>query len=254
MRTPLVSVIMPSYNSLKFIFEAIESVRNQTYGNWELLITDDYSEDETYDKLINYAEKDKRIKLFQLSQNSGPAVARNKSIKEARGEYLAFLDSDDIWLPIKLQSQINYMLNMDLSFTYTAFLRINEKGKEISSKLAMSKITTYSDLLKTCDIGCSTVILKKSYFSNLEMPIISKRQDYALWLRLLKKCEYAYGLDQVLTYYRINRNSVSSNKFKAAIFQFRVYFSIEKLGLFRSVYYMLHYIYFGIKKTYFQRT
>jgi teichuronic acid biosynthesis glycosyltransferase TuaG len=250
MHSPKVSVIMPLYNSSK-ADESINSVIMQSYKNWELIITDDCSNFESFEGLKNKYSPDKRIKFFRLSENSGPAVARNNSIKKSKGEFIAFLDSDDIWLPNKLKVQLKIMLENEYSFSYTAFLRISETGNKISEMLPMQSIVDYTRLLKTCDIGCSTVMLNRSYFKDVFMPNIAKRQDYALWLKLLKTSEFAYGIDMVLTHYRIMGDSVSSNKLKAAVYQFRVYYYIERLGVFRSLFYMLYYTYFGIKKTYF---
>ena len=156
---PLVSIIMPAYNSEKYISESIESVIKQTYQNWELLITDDKSQDSTRTIVKSYSKKDPRIKLFFNSENGGAGVARNNSIKEANGRFIAFLDADDIWLPEKLEKQINFMLEGEYIFTYTAYQKF--KGTSSLGIFLPPSTTTYNKLLSSNVIGCLTAVYDK---------------------------------------------------------------------------------------------
>lgn len=245
---------MPSFNSKDHIFKAINSVLMQTYSNWELLITDDCSNDGTFEEISKYVQDESRIKICRLDENSGPAAARNSSITLAKGRYIAFLDSDDVWLEDKLFIQINNMLANDICFSYTAYQTVNESGLIVREKINVPLKLTYKDLLKTCDIYCSTVVYDVAFFGKTLMPDIRKRQDFALWLKLLKIAKHAYGINDVLMKYQLTDNSVSSNKFKAAKFQFNVYYKIEKLGFLSSVYYTCLYAVYGMLKTYFGKT
>lgn len=243
----LVSIITPSYNAAKFIAQTVESVTNQTYENWEMIIVDDCSVDNSVEIIQNYIQKDSRIKFLKLEKNSGPAIARNKAIKAANGRYIAFLDADDIWLPHKLKTQIQFMDDNDLLFTYSSYYLIDEKGKDLGFFNTKSKIS-YTDMLKTCSVGCLTAIYDVQKIGKLYMPNIFKRQDYGLWLKILKKIDYAYGVQEPLAKYRILDNSLSRNKIQAARYQWKIYRNIEKLGLIKSLYYFVQYAYHGIRK------
>lgn len=232
----LVSVIMPSYNSASTIGKSIESIINQTYHDWELLITDDCSTDDTINIATTYAQKDSRIKIFTNEKNSGAAVSRNNSIKHSTGVFLAFLDSDDIWLPHKLENQTNFMSSHEkIVFSFTAYALIDDAGQRIGKTVDMQGEGlhfSYSDMLrKKATLGCSTVMLRKLSFDDISMPLIRTGQDYALWLKLLKTGKDAHLLNQVLTEYRILPNSISRNKFKKCKRQWQIYREIEKLSL-----------------------
>ena len=242
----LVSIIMPSYNSALTIGESIESVQSQTYEKWELLITDDCSNDETVEIVRQYAEKDPRIKLFQNKENSGAAVSRNLSLSHSTGEFVAFLDSDDLWLPNKLEKQIDFMLNeKKVDFTFTAYSLIDAFGRHSNKVVDLQGNNlsfTYKDMLrKKATLGCSTVIFKKSAFKDYSMPLIRTGQDYALWLKLLKSGKQVYLLNEVLTYYRILPYSISRNKFKKCKRQWQIYRYIEQLGFIDSLISFLFY-------------
>ena len=247
MKIDLVSIITPSYNSEKFISQTMESVLSQTYQNWEMIIVDDKSPDDSNIIIEKYIKQDKRIKLIKLNKNSGPAVARNVAIKEAKGRYIAFLDADDVWYPNKLEKQIAFMKENNLAFTYSAYEIIDEQDKSIGKFVPPSFITCES-MLKTCSVGCLTAIYDTKKLGKIFMPIIDKRQDYGLWLKILKKIKITKGLNEVLAKYRIRKNSVSSNKLKAAKYQWKIYRDVENLNLIKSIYYFLHYAYNGIKK------
>ncbi|EPL1602607.1 glycosyltransferase family 2 protein [Acinetobacter baumannii] len=248
----LVSIITPSYNSAKYIGKTIDSVISQTYKNWELIIIDDCSIDSSVDIIKDYENKDKRIKLIQLKENSGAAVARNTGIQLARGRFIAFLDSDDSWLPEKLEKQLEFMLINNYYFTYTSYFKINENNEILGTMYIPSKVN-YSQLLKTCVIGCLTVIYDAEKIGKQEFPLIRKRQDFALWLKILKKVDYAYGLQENLANYTIRSDSISANKLNAAKYNWFLYRNIEKLSLFVSFYYFLHYVIKGIIRSKFPK-
>lgn len=244
---PFISIITPTYNSLQFIDNTIQSILNQSYTNWELLITDDCSTDGTWDLLKQYTFKDNRIKIFQLEKNSGPGVARNHSIKQATGRFIAFCDSDDVWLPDKLEKQVNFLTKNDLAFTFSSYQKIDESGKKKGIIKSVDKIT-YTALLKTCPIGCLTAIYDTEKIGKIYMPEIRKRQDYGLWLKILKLIGSTRGMPEVLANYRERSNSVSSNKFVAAKYHYRVLREVGKVPMFKSWYYFLHYTFNGFIK------
>lgn len=243
----LVSIITPCHNSEKFIKKTIESVLSQTYENWEMIIVDDVSSDKSYEIAKEYANKDKRINAIRLKQNSGPAVARNKAIEMAKGRYIAFLDSDDLWLYNKLETQISFMEKNNLSFTYSAYKLIDENDNFLGIFVPREELS-YKELLKTNDIGCLTAIYDTKKVGKVYMPNILKRQDYGLWLKILKQIGKTKGIVEPLAIYRIRKNSVSSNKLKAAQYQWKIYREVEKLGIVDSLYYLMNYIYYGLKK------
>ena len=243
----LVSIILPSYNSEQFIAKSIESVINQTYKNWEMVIVDDCSLDNSNEIIEDYIKKDKRIKLIKLEKNSGPAIARNKAIKEAKGRYIAFLDADDLWKPAKLEKQLNFMKENDLSFTYSAYDLIDEEGNHLGKFIPPKEVSYYS-ILKTNPIGCLTAIYDTRKLGKIYMPNILKRQDYGLWLKILKRINSVRGIIEPLAIYRIRKNSVSSNKLKAAKYQWKIYREVEKLNIIQSIYYFINYMYYGLKK------
>lgn len=243
---PLVSVIMPSYNSEKYIAESIESVLNQRYSNIELLITDDCSTDGTKDVVASYAENDFRVKFYQLNENSGAACARNNSLKNSVGRYVAFLDSDDVWHLDKLNSQISFMLKNEYCMTFTAYEVVQESGMSfIPPRLVdtdSKAIVNYSDMLKKrATMGCSTVVVDRELFGDFLMPNIRTGQDYALWLSLLKTGVKAHCIREVYTFYRLVPGSISSNKFRKARRQFEIYRKLENLSLPSSLMYFFYY-------------
>ncbi|WP_107697514.1 glycosyltransferase family 2 protein [Campylobacter concisus] len=242
-----VTIIMPSYDSEKFIIESIESVLAQTYSNWELIIVDDCSPDDSNKIITKYVDSDGRIKLIKLQKNSGPAVARNTAIEAASGRYIAFLDSDDVWLPNKLETQINFMHDNDLAFTYSSYRLVGEDNEHLGVFITKDKIS-YFNMLKTCSVGCLTAIYDTKKIGKQYMPLILKRQDYGLWLKILKLIGETKGISEPLATYRIRKNSVSSNKVKAAKYQWKIYRDIEKLSFLKSLYYFVFYAYNGVTK------
>ena len=180
MKEKLVSIIMPTYNCGSFIKETIESVLNQTYKNWELIIVDDCSKDNTEEVVKKI--KDKRIKYYKLKQNSGAAVARTESMKKAKGYYMAFLDSDDLWYPDKLEKQIMFMEENNYDFTCTAYEQIDEKDNLLNKIIKVKKKANYNRILLDCPVGNSTVMYNVERLGKFEVPNIRKRNDDALWL------------------------------------------------------------------------
>jgi len=231
----LVSIITPCYNSEDYLDDCITSVLAQTYKNWEMLIVDDNSSDNSSILINSYSKKDERIKPLYLNDNIGAAMARNKAISKAKGKYLAFLDSDDIWLPEKLELQINFMKKNNYSFVFSSYSVISDDEKP-KYTISVPETITYKRYLKNTIIGCLTVMLDKEKFKKIEMPNLRSSHDMALWLNLLKECGCAYGIQQKLAIYRDHKSSNTSNKFKAAYDVWHVYREHEKLNLLYSIY------------------
>ena len=231
-----VSIITATYNSSNEIISTYQSILSQSLQSWEWIVTDDFSTDDTFEALQKLANGDNRILILQNSKNSGAAVSRNKSLQHASGKFIAFIDSDDIWLPGKLEKQVKYMKENNLDFSFTAYELINEQGHKLSKNVDthLKSFITYEDMLKKkATLGCSTVMLRKEAFNDISMPLLRTGQDYATWLKLLKTTN-AYPLTDVLTQYRILPNSISRNKIKKAKRQWQVYREIEKLSFFKS--------------------
>ncbi|HLR41723.1 MAG TPA: glycosyltransferase family 2 protein [Pseudogracilibacillus sp.] len=243
---PLVSIVTPTYNSEVFIEETIQSILNQSYMNWELLIVDDCSTDNTVDIIKRYT--DERIKLHILEENSGAAVARNHAIKKATGKYLAFLDSDDLWTKEKLEQQVRFMQKNDLPFSFTGYELMNEEGNLLNKYVPVPYVMTYKSLLKNTIIGCLTVMLDREKIGEQYMPNIRAGQDTAFWLQLLKKGFTAYGINEPLAHYRIGSHSISSNKWKALQRTWRIYREIEELSILKSSWYFTQYSLNALKK------
>ena len=243
---PLVSIITPSYNSEKYIIETIESVLAQTYKNWEVIIVDDLSTDDSLQIIEQYAQKDRRIKVIRSKQNRGPAKARNRAIEEAKGKYIAFLDSDDVWFPDKLEKQITFMQENNLVLTYSAYETMDENSKYINTRNIQTTIT-YKDMLKSNHIGNLTGIYDTEFFGKVTMQEYG-HEYYILWLELLKQIESTKGIPEPLAKYRITSNSISSNKLKVLKWQWHIYRDIEKLGIFQSAYTMMWYVFYALKK------
>lgn len=247
----LVSIITPVHNAYSLIEETIQSILNQTFTDWELILIDDYSSDMGIHILNKYEELDPRIHLFENPKNMGAAISRNKGIEMAKGRFIAFLDSDDLWEPNKLELQVKFMLENKHAFSFTGYHKF--RGKTIVGQHFVPARVTHEELLKTCSIGCLTAMYDTDQLGKVFMPIISKRQDFALWLKILKMIPYAYGINQPLARYRLRGDSISGNKFKAARYQWKVYRDFENLNLFKSCYYFAHYAFFGVIKTYLNK-
>lgn len=234
----LVSIITPTYNCADYIERTIESVQKQTYENWEMIIVDDCSTDETKKIVERISEKDNRVKYYCLEKNSGAAVARTRAMQLASGDYMAFLDSDDIWMPNKLEMQLIFMKNNNYSFTATAYEQIDEDDNLLGKTINVPKKVDYNRLLLDCPVGNSTVMYSVKNMGKFEVPNIRKRNDDALWLTMLKKEKYIHGMPDVLMRYRIRKNSISSNKFKVIKYHWILYRDIEHLSVLRSVFHI----------------
>jgi teichuronic acid biosynthesis glycosyltransferase TuaG len=242
----LVSIITPSYNSSRFIEECIDSVLSQTHDNWELLIVDDCSSDNSCELIEKY--NDKRIALIELEKNVGAAEARNIAIRKAKGKYIAFLDADDIWMPTKLEKQIGFMLEKNIAFSFTSYESISEDGQQRYSIIKAYKKMTYYSYLKNTIIGCLTVIIDREKTGDFQMPNIRSSHDMALWLLLMKRGFDAFGLEENLGSYRVVSTSNTSNKLKAAFDVWEVYRKVERLGIFYSIWCFINYVFNAIKK------
>lgn len=245
-----VSIITPSWNSERYIVDTIKSVQNQTYKNWEMIIVDDCSTDSTVDIVENIAKDDPRIKVFMQPTNGGAAKARNKSLKESTGRYVAYLDADDIWKPEKLEKQVAFMKENEYGFSCTSYEVINDKGHILHKEIHMLPEVDYggfltNNLLQTVGIMVDTYIVDKKY---LKMPDIRRRQDAATWLQILKKGYKCYGMNEVLAEYRRTEKSLSSNKLKAVKGMWSLYRDIEKLSLPFSCYCFMRYVFFAVWK------
>lgn len=243
----LVSIIMPNYNGAKYLQETINSVLTQTYTNWELLFVDDCSTDNSLDIVRSY--QDSRIKILQNDKNSGAAVSRNYALREAKGKWIAFLDSDDLWMSEKLKKQIAFMETKGYAFTFTDYDVIDENSVIISHFKPHLDICEYKDILKHNHIGCLTVIYDAEKIGKVLMPTNAiKREDLACWLSILKNDKRAYCLHECLAQYKVHSNSVSSNKLKMLKYQWNVYRKVEKLNVLKSSYYLICWAIKGIKK------
>lgn len=235
----LVSVIVPAYNSEAFIHETIESIQKQTYENWELIIVDDCSDDKTVQIINKYMKDDLRIKIIEQNENKGTAVARNIAVKKARGEYLAFLDSDDLWKPEKLSKQLSFMKQNHYDFTSTSYEEINEEGKPTGKVIYSREKLDYDGLLKN-NQGNSTIIYNANNLGKFYITDIRKRNDFVMWLQVIKKTKYIYGMEEALTQYRIREDSLSKSKPDLVKYQWKVYREIEGLSLIKSIYLLIH--------------
>ena len=227
----LVSIITPTYNSADFIADTIECILAQTYQNWELLITDDCSSDNTVEIVLSYAQKDKRIRLFRLETNSGGGVSRNNSIKEANGRYIAFCDSDDRWTKNKLEVQVAFMKEKDTAFSYGSYMLCDEDDKELGINICLSKLT-YTQILMDNFVGCLSAMYDTLKIGKIYMPTIRKRQDWVLWISILNKCRVGFGVKQPIGYYRIRKNSVSSNKCSLIRYHAMLYHQMLSMPIF----------------------
>ena len=244
----LVSIITPSYNSAKFIAETIQSVQYQTYPNWEMIIVDDGSIDETESVVLSIIQKDSRIQFHKLSQNSGPAVARNTGIEKASGDYMTFIDADDIWFPTFIENNIKTIQETGIPFVFSSYRRANEELEFLYSDFIVPHKVSYTDILKSNSISCLTAFVDVKKLGKKYMPLIRKRQDMGLWLNYLKVIPYAYGIQETQAIYRIRKNSLSRKKTDLIQYQWQFYREVEKLNVFQSAYYMLHWMYRGFMK------
>lgn len=237
MNEDLVSVIMPAFNSERYIVESIESILNQTYHNIELLITDDGSEDNTISIIKSYAQKDSRVKAFFLNGNTGAGSARNNSIKHAKGRYIAFCDSDDVWLPEKLEKQIRFMQEKKCCFAFASYYVFDSESRKKGIVLAPSSVSLI-DTKRDDKIGFLTAVYDTSFYGKFYMPTLRKRQDWAYVLQILQKCGHAYSLREPLAYYRRAKGSISHNKFSLIKYNAKVYSTVFGYSVLHSYCYL----------------
>ena len=244
----LVSVIMPYYNKRNYFLDSINSVLNQTYANLEIIIIYDDQKTEDLKYIKSCIKKDSRVKILLNDKNRGVAFSRNKAISVAQGEYIAFLDCDDYWEINKIEIQINYMLTHDYDFTFTAYQIIDTNGK-IVGKIRAKKKLEYNKLLKSCDIGLSSVILKRKLLNDTKFPELTTKEDFVLWLLLAKKSVSLNGFDKILTSWRKTSNSLSSSVIQKLKDSFKVYYIYENKSYIASIIYVIRLsVYALIKK------
>lgn len=250
----LVSIIMPSYNTASFIEETIQSVLNQTYTNWELIIVDDCSTDNTDEVLENI--KDSRIRYFKNDKNSGAAVSRNKALREARGQWIAYLDSDDLWMPEKLEKQIHFMETNGYAFSYTNYEEIDVNGNKTGVSITGPKKITKTGMFNYCWPGCLTVMFDANKIGLIQIEDIKKNNDYAMWLKVCRKAD-CFLLDETLGQYRKGRiGSVSTHSIKTMIgWHYKLYREAEDMGILSSLFNTGRNLVFGFykKKRYVRR-
>lgn len=246
----LVSIITPAYNCETYIKECMDSVINQTYQNWEMIIVNDKSTDNTKEIIEEYIKKEPRIKLYNQPINEGAAAARNKAIEISNGRFIAFLDSDDAWKTNKLEKQINFMIYNNYGFTFTSYEIMRDKVEEQNKVFHMPNKITYEQYLKNTIIGCLTVVMDKEILGEIKVEI-GHLEDVLTWMEYLKKGNIAYGLDENLAVYRVAENSMSSNKFKNAKRYYECLRQKQNLSLLKSVYCQIGYMFNAAKKRLF---
>ncbi|MCH5242926.1 MAG: glycosyltransferase family 2 protein [Muribaculaceae bacterium] len=234
----LVSIITPSYNSSQFIAETIQSIQAQSYKNWELIITDDCSTDNSCEIIESFIKKDSRIKLIKLDKNSGAGVARNTSIGASSGRYIAFCDSDDRWFPEKLQSQLNFMNAKKCDLSYSSYLLCNETD-HIDGIVVGPKHVSLTSMMKDDKMGFLTVMYDVKKLGKIYLPKMRKRQDWAWKLMALKVCKVAYGMKEPLAIYRVRHDSISRNKKTLIKYNIAVYQEIFNWSYLKSLLFFL---------------
>ncbi len=239
---PLVSIITPCYNAAKTLEETIASVKGQTYSNWELLIVDDCSSDESVSILKQEAVNDPRVHYITLDTNIGPAGARNEALRRAKGKYIAFLDSDDLWVSEKLSKQVAFMEEYDLPFSFTNYRIVKENGEKTDRVVIGPDRIDFEYLLKNTIIGTLTVMLNSEMVGPIQMTSVRNcTEDFALWLSILKKGITAVRLNEELAYYRKSSQSDSGNKLKSAKKTWNTYRKTQELNIIRTIWYFSHY-------------
>lgn len=243
----LVSIVMPAYNCEKYVVEAINSVLAQTHKNWELLALDDGSSDNTLQIIEDFSQKDSRLKALPNGKNMGVSATRNRGIELAAGEWIAFLDSDDMWEPEKLEKQFEIVDKEAAEFLFSGSSYINEEGEPFKGIFEVPEKVTYKKLRNQNVISCSSVLVKKKYFENIKMEKDEMHEDYAVWLRILKLGIIAFGVNEPLLIYRISRNSKSGNKMKTVKMTYKV-FRFVGINTIGSAYFMMRHVIASVGK------
>lgn len=246
----LVSIIVPVYDSEKFLTKTIDTVLSQSYNNWELIFVNDCSKDNGNKIIEEHMKNEKRIKLINLEKNSGAAVARNKGIEYSKGRYIAFLDADDLWKKDKLRKQLDFMSNNNYEFTFSDYEFADENGNKIGKIVSVPKEINYKQALKNTTIFTSTVIfdVEKLGKELIMMPNVRRGQDTATWWKVLKTGITAHGINESLAIYRRSNNTLSSNKIKALKRTWNLYRNVENISLIKSIYYFLCYVFNAIRR------
>ncbi|RYJ39877.1 Glycosyl transferase family protein [Flavobacterium anhuiense] len=239
----LVSILTPTYNTEKFIRATIESVQNQTYKNWEMILVDDASTDQTVSVIEEFVQNDSRIKLFKLDKNSGNGFARNAALDKASGKYIAYLDSDDLWRSDKLEKQIQFLKINNLHFTFSYYDSIDEEGNSLKRRVESPNPLTYKQLFFCNYVGNLTAIYDAEYFGRIKLESTQKRQDWRIWLTILKQIKTAEAIPEPLAFYRIRKNSISSSKFKLIKHNFGVYREFHGYNLVFSILLMMRFLF-----------
>ena len=244
----LVSIVMPSYNTAKYIAESINTVLAQTYTDWELLIVDDCSTDNTDEVVSKFLKQDSRIKYIKNDCNSGAAVSRNRALRDAKGKWIAFLDSDDLWMPEKLYKQIQFMEVNDCSFSYTEYMEIDENSVPNGRTVTGPKRITKTGMYNYCWPGCLTVMYDASVIGLIQIEDIRKNNDYAMWLKVSQKTN-CYLLNEVLAKYRKRTGSISNHTYAALIkWHYRLYKQAEHMSAPVSLFNTCRNMVFGVMK------
>lgn len=244
----LVSIITPTWNCADFIEETIRSVQAQTYRNWEMIISDDCSTDDTYERLQPYLENDYRIKYIRNNQNSGAAITRNNALRVAKGRWVAFLDSDDLWTPDKLEKQLNFMKERNVAFSYTNYSEIDENSQRTGVLVSGPSKITPIGMYAYCWPGCLTVMYDVQVVGLIQIPDIKKNNDYAMWLKVVQKSN-CYLLNEELAFYRKRTGSISNHSYwKLVMWHYRLFHDAEQFNSFFSVILTLGNIAFGVVK------
>ncbi len=243
----LVSIIMPSYNTGRFIKDTIESVLVQSYCNWELIIVDDCSTDNT-DEIINQYLVDERIRYIKNDINSGAAISRNRALKEAKGKWIAFLDSDDLWKPEKLEKQIAFMQKNGYHFSYTNYIEIDEKSVPNGKSVTGPERITKHGMYNYCWMGCLTVMYDVDEVGLIQIADIKKNNDYAMWLKVCKKAD-CYLLNETLAGYRKRSGSISNHGYiKLLKWHYKLYREAENKKIISSIVLTVRNLFFGLVK------
>lgn len=241
----LVSIITPNYNCEKFISQTIDSVLLQTYTEWEMIIVDDCSSDKSYEIALDYAEKDSRIKVLKNEVNSGAAISRNNALDVAKGDYIAFLDSDDLWEPEKLEKQLKFMLENNCDFSFTKYSLIDDNNQHMGKTAKVIEKLTYWKYLHHCFTGCLTVMYRRDIAADIRSFNIKNNNDYGLFLQIVKKSKNAMGINEVLAHYRIRINSISRKKLSKIKPYFQLMHDYLHLSYFLVVIYLITNIVIG---------
>lgn len=243
----LVSIIMPSYNTAEYIAEAVQSVIAQTYRKWELIVVDDGSADDT-DAVIQPFLSDERIRYLKNEKNSGAAVSRNRALREAKGKWIAFLDSDDLWMPEKLEKQISFMKNNRYAFSYTNYEEIDANGQLNGVRVTGPRKITKTGMFNYCWLGCLTVMYNAETVGLIQIADIKKNNDYAMWLKVCKKAD-CYLLDESLAKYRKRTGSISNHGYmKLVKWHYKLFREAENQNPVSSIVLTMRNLFFGVIK------